>query len=234
MNNKTRKQQNPFAQISNELLNDTNLSLKAKGAYAYMYSKPDGWNFTIKSMSKQLKEGEDAIRTALLELKDYGWCEYTKHQDGTGTYDIFTSPKLENPNLENPKMGKSQRISNKEPLQRKIDNTALIELIITDLNDLTKKKFRTTTYAKTINARLKDGYTLDDFKHVHYVKYQEWNNTDQEKYLTPTTLYRPEHFDTYLNQKLKPSIKSNQLVSAGTMTAEAQTALSNFNARLNK
>lgn len=114
-----RKNRLPFTQVSNELLTSTKISLKAKGLYAYMMSKPDGWNFTIKSMSKQLKEGPDSIRSGLNELKEFNAIEYTKHSDGTGTYTIDTQPKLENPNLDNPNMGNSNPNSNKDNTSNK-------------------------------------------------------------------------------------------------------------------
>lgn len=104
----------PFTQIANQVLVSTELSLKAKGLYAYMLSKPDGWNFTLRSMAKQLKEGVDGISSGMKELKDFGVVTYEKHSNGSGTYHIDVNPNLEKPNLENPNMGKSQRISNKD------------------------------------------------------------------------------------------------------------------------
>ena len=116
------KQIIPFTQISNEILNSKDLSFKAKGIYAYMYSKPDGWNFTLRSMAKQVKEGKEAISKGIDELKEAGLVEYTKNNDGSGTYKFFHTfereePDPENqdqPNPENPNMGKSERISNKD------------------------------------------------------------------------------------------------------------------------
>ena len=51
-----KKQVVPFTQVSNNLINDKNLSLKSKGLYVFMFSKPQGWNFTIRSMSKQRRK----------------------------------------------------------------------------------------------------------------------------------------------------------------------------------
>ena len=54
---------------------------------------------------------------------------------------------------------------------------------------------------KLIAARFKDGYLLADFNYVHSVKQQEWAGTDYEKYLRPSTLYRPTNFAQYRAQK---------------------------------
>ncbi len=128
-----------FSSLPNELLNHTKISLAAKALYAFMRGKPVNWNFTIRSMAKQLKEGETAITTALNELKQFGWMSYTKRSDGKGVYHLFWSPqseikakpehenpvldnpKHENPNQDFPMKGKPQRISNKEPIVKQID-----------------------------------------------------------------------------------------------------------------
>lgn len=73
--------------------------------------------------------------------------------------------------------------------------------IIEYLNLKTGSKFKPTTkpYVQTIRSRLKEGYTVDDFKTVIDKKCREWQGTKLEKYLTPKTLFAPSHFDTYLN-----------------------------------
>ena len=65
---------------------------------------------------------------------------------------------------------------------------------------------------ENIHARLKDGYTEDDFKTVIDKKFAEWKGTEWEKYLRPQTLFRPSNFEGYLNQKVvkeKPKNKFN-------------------------
>lgn len=73
--------------------------------------------------------------------------------------------------------------------------------IIEYLNIKTGSKFKATTkpYIQAIRSRLKEGYTIDDFKTVIDKKCREWKGTKLEKYLTPKTLFAPSHFDTYLN-----------------------------------
>lgn len=73
--------------------------------------------------------------------------------------------------------------------------------IIHYLNLKTGSKFKPTTkpYIQAIRSRLKEGYTVDDFKTVIDKKCREWKGTKLEKYLTPKTLFAPSHFDTYLN-----------------------------------
>lgn len=71
--NKLHKKQAPFTQVPNELLLDRRLSLKAKGLYALMYSKPDDWTFYESALIAESKDGKDAVHAALKELIETGW-----------------------------------------------------------------------------------------------------------------------------------------------------------------
>lgn len=87
-------------------------------------------------------------------------------------------------------------------------------LIIADLNEVCGTKFsdKTSTTQTAINARIKDGHTLEDFKHVHRVKFEEWGGTEQAQWLRPATLYQPSKFDAYLQQRFR---KHNPLDTKG-------------------
>lgn len=54
---------------------------------------------------------------------------------------------------------------------------------------------------KYINARLNEGYTVDDFYEVIDKKCGEWQGTEREKYLRPETLFGNK-FESYLNQNI--------------------------------
>lgn len=74
--------------------------------------------------------------------------------------------------------------------------------ILTHLNKITGANFRSsskTTQAK-INARLNEGYNLDDFIVVIDKKWNEWKDTEFERYMCPDTLFGTK-FEKYLNQK---------------------------------
>ncbi|QBX11579.1 hypothetical protein JavanS593_0008 [Streptococcus satellite phage Javan593] len=66
------------------------------------------------------------------------------------------------------------------------------------------------THTKFIQARYKDGYTLEDFKKVIDTKVAQWkNNTEMAKYLRPKTLFSPSNFDSYLNETPKQGQPAN-------------------------
>ena len=56
-----------------------------------MASKPDTYNFTVKSLSRQVPNGVRSINNALKELKKRGWVNYIKSGDGTGKYNLNTT-----------------------------------------------------------------------------------------------------------------------------------------------
>lgn len=76
-------------------------------------------------------------------------------------------------------------------------NKDIIHYLNTKLG--TKYKHSAEYVKKHINARLNEGYTLEDFKTVIDKKYKEWSGTEFAKFLRPETLFGTK-FSTYLNQ----------------------------------
>ena len=76
-----------------------------------------------------------------------------------------------------------------------------IEEILNFLNQKTGKKYtsRSKASVKMIRERLREGFTVDEFKAVIENKANAWLNTDYKVYLRPETLFCAKHFDSYLN-----------------------------------
>ena len=81
------------------------------------------------------------------------------------------------------------------------DNENINKDIIHYLNTKLGTKYKASAeyVKKHINARLNEGYTLQDFKTVIDKKYKEWSGTEFAKFLRPETLFGTK-FSTYLNQ----------------------------------
>jgi uncharacterized phage protein (TIGR02220 family) len=77
-----------------------------------------------------------------------------------------------------------------------------ITWVIVKFNEITGKKYRakTESYRTKIRARFNDGYSKEDMVAVIHHKLFSWRGTKHEQYLTPDTLFRPGHFDRYLNE----------------------------------
>ncbi len=145
-----------FTMIPNLILEDNTISLKAKGIYGFMLSKPANWNFTIKSMAKQLKEGIVSIGNALKELKERGYIEYQKNTNGTGEYILKVKiknksenkPNLQNPNQAFTKKRKPSRISN----TNHISNTDCYK----EKKEKTKNKISFSSFKKILLQAMKE------------------------------------------------------------------------------
>lgn len=81
----------------------------------------------------------------------------------------------------------------------KVVEDTIIE-IVHYLNAATGKRFKSSTKetVKLIKARMKEDFTLEDFKMVIDNMKVNWTGTRFQQYLAPTTLFGPK-FETYLN-----------------------------------
>lgn len=83
-------------------------------------------------------------------------------------------------------------------------SSTVISEIIDYLNQKTGKHFRKSiaNTTRAIKARIKEGFTVDDFKTVIDKKVIEWGKDERMKqYLRPQTLFGTK-FESYLNQDL--------------------------------
>lgn len=80
-------------------------------------------------------------------------------------------------------------------------------IVIDYLNNKAQKSFKASSKAtqRFVNARISDGYEMDDFKRVIDVKTSQWLNDPQwNNYLRPSTLFSPTNFENYLNENCSP------------------------------
>ena len=103
------------------------------------------------------------------------------------------------------RLGKDRLGKDKDKNCRLSDKSStVVSEIIDYLNQKTGKHFRKSiaNTTRAINARIKDGFTVDDFKSVIDKKVIEWGKDERMKqYLRPQTLFGTK-FESYLNQDL--------------------------------
>jgi uncharacterized phage protein (TIGR02220 family) len=78
--------------------------------------------------------------------------------------------------------------------------------IVADLNDVCGTQYKSTgkKTREFIAARLNEGFTEENFKTVHRIKFNEWSKDEKMcKFLRPETLYGNK-FESYLNQVQRP------------------------------
>lgn len=137
MNKIYRKKNENFTIISNVVLRDSRISLKAKGVMALVMSLPNNWDFTIRGLIAVVKEGRDAIYSAIKELKMYGYCEVVVCRDENGKllgndYVFYEEPKnpenstihpyTENPDTDNPDTGNPPQINKDNKKEKNINS----------------------------------------------------------------------------------------------------------------
>jgi len=105
----------------NELLNDEKLSLKAKGMFVFLQSKPDDWKFSVKRIGGQNLDGKSSIGVALKELEKYGVLCRKSTKDSNGKWNGFDYVLSEKPFTEKPSADKP--LTEKWVSLSKIDNS---------------------------------------------------------------------------------------------------------------
>lgn len=157
-----------FTQVPNEIINDKNVSLKAKGLYLYMVSKPDNWDFSFKGMSSQLLESISAINRIIDELIKCGYLQKINRRNGklvlTNDYILHEKPYfLSDSHFENLKMRISKCESqNEHTSNTKQTNTKKEIKIKTSSNEYKKKSFN--LFREDFISIHKDGFRLSDCK----------------------------------------------------------------------
>ncbi|MCA0881398.1 conserved phage C-terminal domain-containing protein [Clostridioides difficile] len=124
--------------------------------------------------------------------------------------------------------------SSVEQKEEKTKDKEIYKRIVDYLNKTADKSFKSTT-KKTISlidARLKEGFTEEEFYKVIDNKVLNWLDDDKmNAYLRPETLFGNK-FESYLNETPKKSLKGNEGVKGKTKTNNNKFA--NFNQTFDK
>ena len=141
---------------------------------------------------------------------------YIERQHNNGSKGGRPKNQNHNPNESQTKPKLNPRVNpNHNPNEStRVDNDNVIKDVIEYLNIKigTKYKYNSDYINKHINARLSEGFALEDFKTVIDKKYLEWNGTEMAKFLRPETLFGTK-FQAYLNEL--PSAEAKKTVHYG-------------------
>lgn len=165
---------NNFTVISNDLIRDKRLSLKARGLMILMLSLPDDWDFSVAGLASINQESEKTIKTMLAELKEFGYLVVTKKMPNETDskkieyiYDLFEIPGNEKQGTQNQHVDEqpieNSRQLNKEEQRKEEQNTFKEKSI--------KKKFDAIAFLDTIPGMNKDPEVKDVF--VKFIEMRE-------------------------------------------------------------
>lgn len=184
------------------------------------------YEISIKQMANDMGYSRDSIESLLKRFKehhkiiDYDFDTKELFIKNWYKYNWTNSPKLDQPLINAIRAVKNDNFRNEIidlynsrdtvsiPYEYDTDTTDTdtvtisesISEIITYLNKKIGTRYRegNKVTQKHIKARLKEKYTVEDFKTVIDKKCAEWKGTDMEKYLRPETLFGTK-FESYLN-----------------------------------
>jgi len=116
----------------NGLLNNPNISFKAKWIFTYIQSKPDDWDFSIDRIRFETKEWKESIRSGIKELEKYWYLKRQKYQDDKWhwhiEYILDDKPTTESPTTEKPP--KENLAIKKERNKKEINNKEIKNITI--------------------------------------------------------------------------------------------------------
>ena len=180
----------------NSLLNNNKISLKAKGLFVYIQSKPDAWSFSAERIMLFQRDGIDSVKSAIHELEEHGYLTREKiYNDGKWEQRYYLSipPIVENPLVENP-LVENPLVENPPTLV--IKNIAIKNIVKKNIVDERFEKFW-------------ELYNKDIAKDKCYTEWKYINTIDKDKILnalpsyidsTPDPQFRKNPFK-YLKEK---------------------------------
>ena len=183
-------------------------------------------NQLVVNSDKRLNLTTQKVRTILKKFEKEGYIEFVS--SGSKGKEItlklmlkeklFSNQQQCNNNLTN----KSEQLQSVEQVEQQQTNNNLTILskkkeknkyiyseVIDYLNIKAGTSYRVNTKntQSLINARIAEGYTIEDFKTVIDIKCKSWIGTEWEKYLRPQTLFGSK-FENYLNENKKAPVGS--------------------------
>lgn len=97
-NMKLEKQGIPFTMVANEVLCRNDISFQVKGLFAYLFSKPEGWEFSADRIAKkESSEDRKTIQRILNKMEKAGLLTRMKQPDGRMDYKIRFSAESHSP-----------------------------------------------------------------------------------------------------------------------------------------
>ena len=168
---------------------------------------------TNKRLGDVLGKSDRSLSRLISELNEAGYIDVKVDILDSNKRTITLTTKMSIPHDKNDVTSRQKCLHNNT-----IDNNTknnIVEEVLSYLNQATNSYFKKTnqTSVKFINGRFSEGYTLEDFKSVIDTMIEKWKGTDYEQYLRPSTLFRPDNFEKYLNfakrpKEQKPKIKA--------------------------
>lgn len=148
--------------IKTKILEAQLLSYRAKGIYAYLISRPDGWKYNMTNVINTSTDGRESVQKGIKELEKVGLLKRIKAQNHEGkfigwdweiydTYKINTTEKRENRQSGKPSDEKAVHIINNINEKKKRKKILPTKVEITD-DEIIQHYPRFTTSCRFITS----------------------------------------------------------------------------------
>lgn len=184
-----------FTIINNGVLNNTQLSWKAKGLFAYLWSQSDSWDFYEVEVLKHSTDGRASLRAGLKELEEHGYLKRYRNRDDKGILreskwilseqPMFDFPKLDKPTLDYPTLD-NRTLTSTNQNNTNLNNTnlnedAAVEPNVVNIEDQQKQATDCGGFAKVVdfyqtNFGMINSYMADELRQT----YDEWDSQSEE------------------------------------------------------
>lgn len=184
-----------FTIINNGVLNNTQLSWKAKGLFAYLWSQSDSWDFYEVEVLKHSTDGRASLRAGLKELEEHGYLKRYRNRDDKGILreskwilseqPMFDFPKLDKPTLDYPTLD-NRTLTNTNQNNTNLNNTnlnedAAVEPNVVNIEDQQKQTTDCGGFGKVVefyqkNFGMMSSFLYDDMRQT----YNEWQQQSKE------------------------------------------------------
>lgn len=184
-----------FTIINNGVLNNTQLSWKAKGLFAYLWSQSDSWDFYEVEVLKHSTDGRASLRAGLKELEEHGYLKRYRNRDDKGILreskwilseqPMFDFPKLDKPTLDYPTLD-NRTLTSTNQNNTNLNNTnlnedAAVEPNVVNIEDQQKQTTDCGGFGKIVefyqeNFGMMSSFLCDDMRQT----YNEWQQQSKE------------------------------------------------------
>lgn len=184
-----------FTVISNDVLNNTALSWKAKGLFAYLWSQSDLWDFYEVEVLKHSTDGRASLRAGLKELEEHGYLKRYRNRDDKGILreskwilseqPMFDFPKLDKPTLDYPTLD-NRTLTNTNYNNTNNNNTDKNEAVVDTslvniVNQPEEESIDDDGFGKIVefyqeNFGMMSSFLCDDMRQT----YNEWQQQSKE------------------------------------------------------
>lgn len=185
-----------FTVISNDVLNNTALSWKAKGIFAYLWSQSDSWNFYEVEVLKHSTDGKASLKAGLKELESAGYLKRYRVRDGKGflreskwilseepmsDYPTLDNPTLENRTLENRTLTNTN-YNNTNNNNTNLNEDAVVDTSLVNIVDQPEEEaIDDDGFGKIVefyqeNFGMMSSYMSEELRHT----YDEWISQSEE------------------------------------------------------